>query len=171
MVSVAPEVRSEAVTSDEIRRIGSRTDSESKFVGLFLREIAAQLAEQNQQIRDDRLQRKVWRDEDQIANKARDAMMTQITGMQQKLAAPMDQIANKARDAMMTQITGMQQKLAAPMIAPAVRVDFPGTVQHLGCIIREPDGAYKIATNQGGLLELSEADFQRIFAPPIESKA
>src|SRR5208282_5099100 len=89
MVSVAPEVRGEAVTSDEIRRIGSRTDSESKFVGLFLREIAAQLAEQNQEIRDDRLQRKVWRDEDQIANKARDAMMTQITGMQQKLAAPM----------------------------------------------------------------------------------
>src|SRR5208282_6752142 len=66
MVSVAPDVRGEAVTSDEIRKIGSRTDSESKFVGLFLREIAAQLAEQNQQIRDDRLQRKVWRDEDQI---------------------------------------------------------------------------------------------------------
>src|SRR5208337_4054822 len=145
MVSVAPEVRGEAVTSDEIRKIGSRTDSESKFVGLFLREIAAQLAEQNQQIRDERLQRKVWRDEDQIANKARDAMMTQITGMQQKLAAPMNQMA--------------------------VRVDFPGTVQHLGCIIREPDGAYKIATNQGQLIELSEADFQRIFAPPIESKA
>src|SRR5271165_5249477 len=144
MVSVAPEVRSEAVTSDEIRRIGSRTDSESKFVGLFLREIAAQLAEQNQQIRDDRLQRKVWRDEDQIANKARDAMMTQITGM--------------------------QQKLAAPMIAPAVRVDFPGTVQHLGCIIREPDGAYKIATNQGGLLELSVADFQRLFSPPVDKE-
>src|SRR5271165_3313232 len=144
MVSVAPEVRSEAVTSDEIRRIGSRTDSESKFVGLFLREIAAQLAEQNQQIRDDRLQRKVWRDEDQIANKARDAMMTQITGM--------------------------QQKVAAPMIAPAVRVDFPGTVQHLGCIIREPDGAYKIATNQGGLLELSVADFQRLFSPPVDKE-
>src|SRR5271165_2640444 len=144
MVSVAPEVRSEAMTSDEIRRIGSRTDSESKFVGLFLREIAAQLAEQNQQIRDDRLQRKVWRDEDQIANKARDAMMTQITGM--------------------------QQKLAAPMIAPAVRVDFPGTVQHLGCIIREPDGAYKIATNQGGLLELSVADFQRLFSPPVDKE-
>src|SRR5271165_949575 len=144
MVSVAPEVRSEAVTSDEIRRIGSRTDSESKFVGLFLREIAAQLAEQNQQIRDDRLQRKVWRDEDQIANKARDAMMTQITGM--------------------------QQKVAAPMIAPAVRVDFPGTVQHLGCIIREPDGAYKITTNQGGLLELSVADFQRLFSPPVDKE-
>ena len=144
MVSVAPEVRGEAVTSDEIRKIGSRTDSESKFVGLFLREIAAQLAEQNQQIRDDRLQRKVWRDEDQIANKARDAMMTQITGM--------------------------QQKVAAPMIAPAVRVDFPGTVQHLGCIIREPDGAYKIATNQGGLLELSVADFQRLFSPPVDKE-
>ena len=110
----------------------------------LLAEIAAQLAEQNQQIRDDRLQRKVWRDEDQIANKARDAMMTQITGM--------------------------QQKVAAPMIAPAVRVDFPGTVQHLGCIIREPDGAYKIATNQGGLLELSVADFQRLFSPPVDKE-
>lgn len=121
------------VTPEEIRAIqqnpypvkGELTLNDATFY--VLREIAAQLAEQNQQFRDDRLQRKVWRDEEQAASKKRDEIMA-----------------------------GLAER---------------GDGAHLGCIIREPDGAYKIATNTGELLELSEADFQRIFAPPVPPEA
>jgi hypothetical protein len=111
-------------------------------------EIAAQLAEQNDQLRAERQQRKVFRDEDIAASKKRDEVMA---GLAEASSATM---ANFSR----------------PPAAPP-RITYPNEVAHLGCIIREPDGALKIATNQGQLLELSEADFQRIFAPPAESEA
>jgi hypothetical protein len=140
------------VTPEEIRAIqqnpypvkGELTLNDATFY--VLREIAAQLAEQNQQFRDDRLQRKVWRDEEQAASKKRDEIMA---GLAEKQSQTME-------------------NLTPPQL---VRVDRPGAVTHLGCIIREPDGAYKIATNTGELLELSEADFQRIFAPPVPPEA
>jgi hypothetical protein len=104
----------------------------------MLREIAAQLAEQNQQARDDRLQRKVWHDEDQAQTKARDEVM--------------ESLANTTK--------GGLAQLPPP---PDVRADFfPSTVTHLACIIREPDGAYKIATNTGDLIELDGTTFARL---------
>jgi hypothetical protein len=134
------------VTPEEIR---SKDVGEHDEYGLYshgnfvmLREIAAQFAEHNQQLRDERLQRKVWRDEDQAQTKTRDEVLASMAAVQAEGAAHLAQ-------------------------STPVRVEMPGLVTHLGCIIREPDGAYKIATNQGQLLELSEADFQRIFAAPI----
>ena len=120
------------------------TNAAERSYCILLAEIAAQLAEQNEQIRADREQRKILRDEDLAANKKRDEMMAGMAEASVSLMRPP---------------------------SPPVRLTVPGEVVHLGCIIREPDGAYKIATNQGQLLDLSEIDFQRIFAPPAESEA
>jgi hypothetical protein len=130
-----------AVTPDEIRN-APHCDHETEMES-WLREIAAQLAEENEQIRETRQQTKTFREEDRAANAKRDAIMAEMAESQKACITP-----------------------PAP-----VKVNFPGQVDHIGCIIREPDGAYKIATNQGQLLELAEADFQRLFAPPVSSEA
>jgi hypothetical protein len=130
-------MEAEAVTPEEIRSIPLHTVTELPggltltHDGTFnvLREIAAQLAEQVQQIRDDRLQRKVWRDEDQTAAKKRDEIMAGLAETQSK----------------------MGESFSPPT---PIRVEFPGSVTHLGCLIREPDGSHKIATNTGELVEL-----------------
>jgi hypothetical protein len=109
----------------------------------MLREITAQLAEQNQSLREDRLQRKAVIDEERTARMKRDEIFASTA----------------------TGFEALRGTFSPPAATP-VRVEYPGTVAHLGCIIREPDGAYKVATNQGELLDLSEADYQRIFAPP-----
>jgi hypothetical protein len=149
------------VTPDEIRAIGINfsapavppkdydvgfryEDTRRRLEFSVLREIAAQLAEQNEQIRETRQQTKAFREEDRAANAKRDAIMAEMAESQKGFLTPPP---------------------------PPVRLEYPGTVTHLGCIIREPDGAYKIATNQGQLLKLAEADFQRLFAPPVSSEA
>lgn len=145
------------MTPDEIRAIpfhivtelpgGSTLTHDGTFN--VLREIAAQLAEQVQQIRDDRLQRKLWRDEDHADSKKRDAIMAGLAETQAKMGESFSP-------------------------TPPVRIEFPGTVTHLGCLIREPDGTYCIATNQGERIELQPADAARIaelLSPPIPDEA
>jgi hypothetical protein len=91
----------------------------------MLREIAAQLAEHNQQLRDDR--------------------MGETLEVEGKIVS----------------LNG-------------VRVEYPGSVQHLACLVREPDGALKLATNTGQLIELDAADTARIvslMSPPAETEA
>jgi hypothetical protein len=143
------------VTPEEIRALdfghnAPSKDTKERLHFQMLREIAAQLAEQNQQIRDDRLQRKVWRDEDQALNRKRDEIMAGLADTQAK----------------------MGESFGAP--PQPVRVEYPGTVQHLACLVREPDGALKLATNTGQLIELDAADTARIvslMSPSAETEA
>ena len=87
-------------------------------------------------MRDERLQRKVWRDEDETLSKKRDETMAGLAETQAKLGESFSP-------------------------SPRVKISYPGTVEHLGCIIREPDGTLKLGTNTGDLIELdaNESNF------------
>lgn len=131
------------MTAEEIRNTKNSCDDGAWQSAEWLREIAAQLAEQTSIQRDDSERRRIQWEEDKANRAKQQEMMATLAGASEKMMTP-------------------------PPVPP--RVEFPGTVTHLGCIIREPDGAYKIATNQGQLLELAEADFQRIFAPAVPAE-
>lgn|SRR5579859_5381355 len=134
------------MTADEIRNSQFECDDGAWEAAHWLKEVAAQLAEQNEAIRQGQTFQRAVAEEDRAARIKRDELLAAST-------AGIDAVRENF-------------KPQSP-----VRVEFPGQVTHLGCIIREPDGAYKIATNQGELLELAEADFQRIFAPPVPAEA
>jgi hypothetical protein len=131
------------VTPEEIRRIGVMQVSTH-----LLQEIAAQLAEQTTVMRADAQQRKEMREQERDERIKRDRLLASSSSA----------------------LEAYSQAVAAPP-APPMSVEFSGTVQHLGCIIRQPDGEYKIVTNQGQLLDFSKADYQRILAPPPDSEA
>lgn len=127
------------MTPDEIRAMDWDGLGSGAIFGV-MREIAGQLAEHNQNLRDDRLQRKVALDEERTERAKRDELLTNsaagIEAFRKSVEAP-------------------------PVISP--RLVFPNEVVHLGCIIREPDGTHAIA-NEGGLIRLTTEDAQRILA-------
>lgn len=105
----------------------------------MLREIAAQLAEQNQAIREDRELRHAIVEEERAARIKRDEMLSGYGGTLGKVA---DSISPSQ---------------------PPPRLVFPGEVVHLGCLIREPDGTHAIASD-AGLIRLEPAEAQRILS-------
>ena len=91
----------------------------------MLREIAAQLAEQNEAIREDRELTPNVIEEERTARIKRDEMLSGYGGTLGKVA----------------------DSISPPQ--PSPRLVFPGEVVHLGCLIREPDGTHAIASDAG----------------------
>ena len=62
--------------------------------------------------------------------------------------------------AIMAPLADASAKMMAPRPDPP-RISYPGTVEHLACVIREPDGTLKLGTNTGDLIELdaNESNF------------
>lgn len=112
----------------------------AEAIGIFLREIAAQLAEQNEEIRKDREFRQIVLNEERTERHKRDELL-----------------ATSAQG-----IEAFRKSVEAPPQFPP-RVVFPGEVVHLGCLIREPDGTHAIA-NEAGLTRLDPDFAQRILA-------
>jgi hypothetical protein len=112
--------------------------SSTQFV--LLREIAAQLAEQNIQMREEREMRRVIREEQRAETKKRDEFL--------------------ARSA--DGLDAFRKSVESSPVSP--RVIFPAAeVVHLGCLVREPDGTLIIAADSGPI-RLEPAEAQRILA-------
>lgn len=132
------------MTPEEIRDIQPINDP--RDFQFWLREIAAQLAEQNEQIRADRKFREAVRKEQRAEVKKQQEFIALSAG-------GLEAFRKSVED--------------GPPTPP--RVVFPGEVLHLGCIVREPDGTHCIATHTGERVELkpNEAAFLlAIMEPP-----
>ena len=138
--------------ADEIR--ATRVMRKQFNEAIFLREIAAQLAEQNEQMREDMEMRRAIRKEQQAE--------------QERIAA----ISGGALDAM--------RKLTEPPrmvdIVPVFRPANDESPQHLGCFVRLPDDTYGFAVNSDrgpGIVPIEIEEAKRILAilvPPSEAK-
>lgn len=126
--------RPEEKTVREVTRLGY---SSSQFV--VLREIAAQLAEQNEQMREDREFRRIAVEEERAARIKRDEMLSGYGGTLGKVA----------------------DTIARPSPGPAVMLE--GVTTHLGCFLRLPDGTHALAV-EGGIINLDPAEAERILA-------
>jgi hypothetical protein len=143
------------VTPDEIRAMefpSTRALMGNRQRFEIQREIAAQLAEQNALLRADSEFRRALAVEQREEAKKRDALLAAAgAGME----AWREQLENP------------------PQPVRVTRPGAPPEVAHLGCLICEPDGTHRIATNDGRLVTLEPAEAARILAlmsPPAESK-
>ena len=100
-----------------------------------------QLAEQNEQIHDDRKFIEAVREEQRAEVKKQQEFIALSAGW-------LEAFRKSAED--------------GPPTPP--RVVFPGEVLHLGCIVREPDGTHAIATHEGQLVRLDETQQRYILA-------
>jgi len=139
------------VNADQIRamdmKIAERDFEAAKFI--VLREIAAQLAEQNALAREALAVRKA---EDENMKAFREQSLTQVGSMRDAIVAP------------------------SPAV-PIFRMAQPSeTPQHLGCFVLMPDGTYGVAINGEtgpGIVPLEREEAQRLIAvlsKPAEGK-
>ncbi len=134
-------------TFDELKSKAPAATNEVMFCSIGMQimsalcEVAAQLADQNEQMREDREFRRAIAEEQRAEAKKRDEFLASASGslgdFSKSLATP-------------------------PPIQP--RVIFPNEVVHLGCLIREPDGTYAIASDAWGLVRLEPEEAQRLLA-------
>jgi len=148
------------MTTDEIRQVeleiietkkGEYSPNINKMKFVLLREIAAQLAEGNEILRQDRDFRRELAAEQRAETQRRDALLSRVGG----------------------NMEFMSEFVTKPPQLQPVRLAPPPEIIHLGCLICEPDGTHKIATNDGRLVTLAPEEAQRITAliTPQEAEA
>ena len=140
------------MTAEEIRAFIYPNRRRTNKLSTWLREIAAQLAEQNDQMRQDREMRKSYFEDERAERIKRDKLIESSSAG----------------------IDAFRKNLENPPIVPIPpRVVFPGEIVHLGCLVREPDGTHCMV-NEAGRAELAEDEAQRLLAllacPPTEAK-
>ena len=123
------------MTAEEIR---ASYKPPSAAVAFYVQEIAAQLAEQNQQMREDLAYRRNVVEEEKAARIKRDEMLSGFGGNMEKAVESM-----------------------RPASPPAVILE--GVTTHLGCLLRLPDGTHAIAV-EGGIINLDPVEAERILA-------
>ena len=145
------------MTAEEIRNLEISVEANSYLQIRILREIGAQLAEQNELMREDKKLRAEFRDEERNERIKRDELLASSAA---------------GIDAFRKSVEAPPQPVPVFRSSPQIvaGADVP---QHLGCLVLMPDGSHGIAV-EGGIVPLDPEEAKRLLAvlsnPPSEGK-